>query len=100
MHYAIGEEIPANLFRGVEAVGGRIIILENGIKFASHSVNIQTGETFIAYNQILNIKKRNTLFIIPNGISVTAKDGKEYKFVVNNRTKLIEYLQNRGQFSV
>lgn len=92
MKVALGEAIPANLFRGIEAVGGKIIFLEQGIKFNSHSLNIQTGEVFIPYNQILNIKKRNTLLFVPNGISIITRDGSEFKFVVYKRNEIIDFI--------
>lgn len=63
--------------------------------FKSHALNIQTGEQVIAYAHIFKIAKRNTLGIVPNGISVFTEDGIEHKFVINNRDDVIEFLNSK-----
>lgn len=42
-----GQSIPANYFRGIEAVGGKIYFYEDRLVFKSHLFNIQRGETEI-----------------------------------------------------
>lgn len=91
----IGNSIFANYFRGLEAVGGKIYFDDTGLTFKSHPLNIQTGETRIEYAQIATITKRNTLGIVPNGISIFTKDNFEHKFVIYNRKSVITFLQNR-----
>ncbi|MFI3165700.1 MAG: hypothetical protein R3Y45_05410 [Bacillota bacterium] len=91
----IGTSIKANLFRGIEAVGGKITFDDMGLTFKSHSCNVQTGETRIEYSQISTINKRNTLGVVPNGISIITKDNLEYNFVINSRKKVIEFLMSR-----
>lgn len=91
----VNEKIGANYMRGKEAVGGWINFDENGLTFKSHAVNIQTGETRIEYAAIQDIKKRNTLGIVPNGISVYTNDGFEHKFVIHDREQVIEFLKSR-----
>lgn len=89
------EQIAANCIRGSEAVGGKIYFDEKGFTFKSHDFNIQTGETRIEYAHIVKIGKRNTLGILPNGISVFTKDGFEHKFVINKREEIMEFIQSR-----
>lgn len=91
----IGNSILANYFRGIEAVGGKIEFDETGFIFRSHAFNFQTGEIRIEYKQIEKIARRNTLGIVPNGVSVFTKDHFEHKFVINNRNAVIEFLQSR-----
>lgn len=91
----IGINIPANYFRGMEAVGGHLHFYENHMIFKSHALNIQTGEQIIEYSQMVKIAKRNTLGIVPNGISVFTKDGFEHKFVIYNRDSVIEFLNSK-----
>lgn len=86
----------ANYFRGLEAVGGRIYFDNVGLTFKSHKFNIQRGETRIEYSQIVSVSKRSTLGMVPNGISIFTKDGKEHKFVVYNRQKIIDFLKNKA----
>ena len=82
----------ANLFRGVEAVGGRMYLTSNGIYFISHSLNVQAGETRIGYEDILNIEKCNTLGIMPNGLRVVTKRGATYQFVLWGRNDVMACL--------
>ena len=42
-----GQSIPANYFRWIEAVGGKIYFHEDRLVFKSHLFNIQRGETEI-----------------------------------------------------
>ncbi len=88
----MNESILANYFRGIESVGGKIYFDETGLVFKSHSLNIQTGQTRIDYSQIAEVKKRNTLGIIPNGMSIITKDNKIHKFVIYNRSNVIKFL--------
>src|SRR5690606_2914697 len=86
---SITEEIladkPANLFRGIEGVGGRLKITSNKLIFKSHAINIQTGITEIPINNIDRIERKNSLFIIPNQMKIILNSGVKYKFVVNGR---------------
>jgi hypothetical protein len=84
---------PANMFRGMEAVGGRIKITNKKVVFKSHALNIQKITEEIPLNNIESVTKRNTLGIIPNGMSVKLKSGIEYKFVVSGREKLISLIE-------
>ena len=63
--------------------------------FESHAFNIQRGEIEIKYFDIAEIRKRNTLFIILNRIKIIIKDEFNHKFVLNERNKIIEFLNNK-----
>ena len=90
-----GVKIPANYCRGIESVGGHISFDEEGLTFKSHDVNIQTCDLHIDYSQIQAVNKRNTLGIVPNGILLITNDGNKYKFVINGRTAVMEFLLSR-----
>lgn len=85
-------DVAANLFRGWEAVGGRMKITDQRIFFEPHAVNIQTEVEEIPLNEVVEVTKRNTLGIVPNGLLVRTKSGREYKFVVWGRKRLIQLL--------
>lgn len=85
----------ANLFRGAESVGGKLKITDRRLIFKSHAFNIRTGTTEILIEQIAEVKKRNTLGLVPNGISIITKDEIEYKFVLWNRSKIIDFISKR-----
>lgn len=88
-------DVFANLFKGVEAVGGKLKVTDSRLIFKSHSVNIQTGTTEIIMEQIAKVEKRNTLGIVPNGMSIITKDGTEHKFVLWNRSRIIDLIIKR-----
>ncbi|MBO3444358.1 hypothetical protein [Clostridium sp. CCUG 7971] len=90
----IGKKIQANYFRGIEAVGGHIYFDKTGLTFSSHKLNVQTGEARIEYKDINSVTKRNTLGIVPNGISILTNDNFEHKFVSYKRKLIIEFLEH------
>lgn len=89
------KSIAANYFMDFEAVGGKIYFDGHGFTFKPHALNIQTGNTRIEYENISAIQKSNTLGIVPNGMLVFTKDGVKHRFVINNRKKVIEFLESR-----
>lgn len=88
-------EGPANLFRGMEGVGGKMFLTNKKIIFKSHKINIQTGQTDIFYENITEINKRKTAKLIDNGIRIKTNDGNEFDFVVNEREHWIEKLNEK-----
>ncbi len=97
MRNLLSTSIPANYFRGAEAVGDKLRFDETGMTFQSHGFNVSTGVTRIDYGDILLIKERNTLGIVRNGISVFTENGFEHKFVVNGREEIIEHISTQAK---
>jgi len=85
----------ANLIRGIEAVGGRLKITSRRVIFESHKINLQTMPAEILMSDILEVQKRNTLGLVPNGLLIRTKAGVEYKFVVWGRENLINIIESR-----
>ncbi|MDO6744587.1 GRAM domain-containing protein [Tenacibaculum soleae] len=94
-----GEQIeihgPGNLFKGFEAIGGKIILTNKRIVFKSHNINIQKINVAIDYLDIKQIIKTKTIKFIDNGIKITTKDHKEYNFVVNERDLWFSKIKER-----
>lgn len=88
-------EGPANLFRGIEGVGGKIFLTNKKMIFKSHKINIQKGQTDIDYANIQEVVKRKTAKLIDNGIRIITQNGKEYDFVVNERNLWFEKINER-----
>ncbi len=84
------KEQDANHFVSIEAVGGKLFLTNQRLYFKSHILNIQGHELTMELGDIENVEKRNTLLIVPNGISVKLKGGKEENFVVMGRDSWIE----------
>lgn len=89
-------DVAANLTRGVEAVGGRIRITDLRVLFEANALNLQTMSAEIPLSQIAEVRPRNTLFVVPNGLLIKLKSGVEYKFVTWNRSQLMALLQGRS----
>lgn len=83
----------ANLFRGVEAVGGRMYLTANSVYFSSHRFNVQTGDTRIGLDEISDIQKCNTLGIVPNGLRIITRQGQVHQFVLWGRNSVIACLK-------
>jgi GRAM domain len=90
-------DVAANLFRGAEAVGGRMQITTHRILFKAHAVNIQKEPAEIDLKDVVEAGKWSTLGIVPNGMYVRTKDGTEYKFVVWGRGNLIKIIQSASK---
>ena len=82
----------ANLFRGIESVGGRLKITSRRLLFEPHATNFQKNPAEILMSDIQDVRKKNFLGIVPNGMLVQTKSGVEYKFVVMHRVKLISII--------
>jgi hypothetical protein len=91
-HERILADRAANLIRGMEAVGGRLKITNQRLIFEPHAINIQNQTLEVPLNQVQEIKPRNTLGIVPNGILIKLVSGQEYKFVVWKRKELMELI--------
>lgn len=83
----------ANLWRGSEAVGGRIVMTDQRLLFESHKINTMRAPASIPYRQISNVARTRTLGIVPNGLIILTIDGTEYRFVVDNRNRIIELIR-------
>ena len=90
-------EGPAGLFHGIENVGGKLFLTNHRIIWTSHKMNIQKGHTEIEYQNIKEIIKRRSAWIIDNGIRIITNDGKKFDFVVNERDLWVVKLHERIQ---
>ena len=83
----------ANLFRGWEGVGGMITVTDKRIIFQPHMFNIQRDVVEIPLKDIVDVRERSTYGLINNGMLVKTGSGQEYKFVLNNREKIINLIK-------
>ena len=66
-------------------VGGKLILTNQRIYFKTMTEETQDVDFEILPSQIKEVLFFNTWRIIPNGLSVVTKEGKELKFLVKNR---------------
>lgn len=98
MELAPGENIlfqtPANHFKGMEGVGGKLYLTNHRLFFKSHKLNIQNHQLSIPVANIENVARRKTLGLVKNGLTVTTKDGRIEKFVVEQLEEWMKRLMN------
>ncbi|MFG1941457.1 GRAM domain-containing protein [Nonomuraea sp. NPDC048826] len=75
----------ANLWRGREAVGGRLWLTSSWLVFRSHSINVQTGVWAWPLKEIVSTAPVNTLAIVPNGLEIGLRSEERIRFVVHRR---------------
>jgi hypothetical protein len=84
-----GEDVllqgPANHFRGVEGVGGWLVLTDQRLLFQPHGMNIQKEEWSVPLSDLIRMEPRRTLWVIPNGLKAVTAAGEE-RFVVEKRT--------------
>ena len=84
---------PANYYRGLEAVGGKIYFDDRGLNFIPHKVNFHKEEMRINFSEIRAAEPSKKLGIVPNGLTIYTKDDKQHKFVVGSSKKIAEYIR-------
>ncbi len=85
---------PANMQRGLEAVGGKLYLTDSRILFSSHKFNFQNGLTEIALEAVESVHPSWTRIfgvvpVFPNSFVVRAA-GAEYSFVTSSRGQWIK----------
>ncbi|MDB4958932.1 MAG: hypothetical protein JWO36_6501 [Myxococcales bacterium] len=82
-------EGPANHWKGIEAVGGRLVLTNHKLRFSSHKMNVANHEQAVALDQIASIEPGRTMGVIPNAIVVHLRDGNTERFVVGGRASWV-----------
>jgi hypothetical protein len=88
-------EGPANHFKGVEAVGGKLYLTNKRLFFKSHKFNVQNHKLSISLNEIMFVNQYKTLGLVNNGLSVGVRGGMIEKFVVNEIEEWIKQLNEK-----
>ncbi|MCC4603797.1 hypothetical protein [Xanthomonas campestris] len=83
-------QAPATLQRGMEAVGGRLILTADALLFQPHVLQVQTRSLSLPLRQIVEMQPCWTrLFgvvpIAPTSLAVHANDGNVHRFVIGER---------------
>jgi len=83
---------PANHFKGIESVGGKLFLTSRRLRFRSHALNVQAHDESFPLADIATVEPTRTLGIVPNGIRVTLRDGRRERFVVTGRATWVAQL--------
>jgi hypothetical protein len=76
---------PANHFKGIEGVGGKLFLTNKRLRFRSHKINVQTHDESYPIETIASVEPSRSLGIVPNGLLVHLRDGRRERFVVSGR---------------
>jgi len=90
---SLSAKFAANLVRGAEQVGGRILLTNQRLLFEAHRANDQTEPLEIALSAIDTVTPSMVNAVFPMGITVRCKSGEEHQFVVWGRKKVISQIQ-------
>lgn len=85
-------ETPANHFKGIEAVGGKLYLTNKRLIFKSHKLNIQNHELFIDLPDIKSVDRHKTLGLVNNGLLITTSQNMKEKFVVEQAEEWVNRL--------
>ena len=91
----ISFQTPANHFKGIEAVGGKLYLTNKRLIFKSHKLNIQNHQLDINLTEINSVGRYNTLGVIDNGLSVITNQNKTEKFVVEQVDEWVTQLKDK-----
>lgn len=91
---AVLRQAPANLQRGIEAVGGRLILTADVLLFQPHALNVQTRSLAVPLSAIVSLQPRWTrlfglLPVAPTSLAVRLDNGDEHRFVIGKRDQWI-----------
>jgi len=87
--------VRATLWRGAEAVGGRLTVTHDRLEFRPHAVNVQTEPLDIQIQNITGLRPTKSLGLFPNGLAVTTSDGTEHRFVLSKRNQVLSTISER-----
>jgi hypothetical protein len=78
---------PANHFFNGEGVGGWLFLTRERLLFRSHKYNFQRHELSIPLEEIAEIRPVRTAIILPNGLRIITRSGRDDRFLVEARRK-------------
>lgn len=87
----------ANHFKGLEGVGGKLHLTSRRLRFVAHKLNVQVHDTSWPLEEIERAETSRTLFVIPNGLRLTLKDGRRERFVVYGNRAWVEAIDQARQ---
>lgn len=96
----VGETVvfqsPANHNKGIEAVGGQLLLTNLRLVFKSHKLNIQRHELAIPLSEIAQVSRFKSLGIVNNGLEITLRNETHERFIVQQAEAWLVKLNNRS----
>jgi len=85
---------PANHFFNGKSVGGWIYLTPRRLLFRSHAINLQPHELSIDLSDISEALPVLTAKIIPNGLRIVTRSGRDERFVVEGHRRWCDEITN------
>jgi hypothetical protein len=89
------KEGAANHFKGIEGVGGKLVLTDKRLIFKSHKLNIQNHQENFALEEIQKLIATKTLGVLKNGLTVELTSNNGHRFIVDEPTDWIEKIVNQ-----
>jgi hypothetical protein len=84
----------ANHFRSTfVADGGHVLLTKTELTFKPHAFNLPGGTNYIAYKDILDAQLCKTMGVLPNGVLVRLRDGREHRFLLFKPSEVLAILR-------
>src|SRR5665213_755736 len=93
-------DTPANHFKGIEAVGGKLYLTNKRLVFKSHKINFQKHQLLINLSDIQKVDKYKPFGITNNGLLIETADNKIEKFVVEKREGWVDQLSGNNDLQL
>ena len=93
-------ESPANHFKRIEGVGGRLYLTNKRLIFKSHKLNFQNHQLVIDLRDIKEVSRYKTLGMVNNGLAITTANNKTEKFVVEEIETWVKHLSGEIRIAV
>jgi hypothetical protein len=89
------KEAGANHFKGLEGVGGKLVLTDKRLIFKSHKYNVQNHQDTYGLNQIDTVLKTKTLNTISNGLTIGLRDQRTERFVIDRPEEWVECIERQ-----
>ncbi len=87
----------ANMWKGKEAVGGKLYLSSEMLHHKPHAINFQREETYLPLTDISKVERERSrllgLPLINNGLKVTTHEGHEVRYVVNKAGEWVNAIE-------
>lgn len=86
-------EGPANHFRGIEAVGGYLLVTDRRVHFTAHSMNVQSEPWTCSLSDIDDVRNVRLLGIIDKGLQFSLPGSSPQRFVVHDGRRWVDAIR-------
>lgn len=91
------KEGAANHFKGMEGVGGKLVLTNKRLIFKSHKLNLQNHQDNFELAQIENLQTSKTLGFLKNGLTLELNGNEKHKFIIDAPQEWVVTILNQKQ---